>query len=404
MTKYEKKFIESVLRYRYPIVAVGITLLAVLVRYYGKNYLSDDMTGCFLPWYEYFKTNGVPGLKEQVGDYNLIYQTILALMARTNYQPVYMIKMLGIVFDFVLAGVFVSIIRGSFNVKDKNILLVAYASVLLLPTAVLNSAYWGQTDAVYTVFVLSTLALLYMKKYPLAFIFLGIAFGFKLQSVFILPFIAMLYLNRKDFSFLNILYTVMAFWAVGIVAFIHGRSLMAPLDIYLYQIDNYPKMYFNFPSFWTLFSNDYLCFGNVPIITTATIMLLGVLFLYSRKDFEQKYFFYATWTVWTVLLFLPKMHERYAFPLDILLLLLCFLDKKCIKYAVLSICLSLMTYGIYFGGLNDSSYQNNPTIQLLMTLASAIYTAFYCHFTYHLVFSADSYNEQDHKPKNGSQL
>lgn len=396
MTQLETRLISCILRYRFSIVAVGITLLAVLVRYYGRNYLSVDMIDCLLPWYEYFKTNGISGLKDQVGNYNLMYQTILALMAKISYQPVYMIKTLSAIFDFILAGVFVAIIRGLFNVKDKNILLVAYASVLLLPTIVLNSSYWGQCDAMYTVFVLSTLALFYMKKYRGAFIFLGIAFGCKLQSVFILPFIAMLYLNRKDFSFLNIIYTVVAFWAVGIVAFIHGRSLMAPIDTYLLQIGDYPKMFFNFPSFWILFTNDYTSFGKIAIITTATIMLFGMLFLCSRKVFEQKYWIYVAWTIWTAVLFLPKMHERYAFPLDILLLLLCFLDKKCIKYAVLSICLSLMTYGIYFGNLNDFSYQNNPTIQFMMTLGSAIYTAFYSHFTWHLVFSADSYHEQNH--------
>ena len=401
MTKYEVRFIESVLRYRYPIIAVGITLLAILVRYYGRNCISGDMRDCLLPWYEYFKSNGLSGLQEQVGDYNLMYQTILALMAKISYQPVYLIKTFNAIFDFVLAGIFVAIIRGFFNVKDKNILLVAYASVLLLPTVVLNSSYWGQIDAVYTVLVFTTLALLYKRKYPLAFIFWGIAVGCKLQSVFILPFIAMLYLNRKDFSLFNILYTVMAFWAMGIVAFIHGRSLMAPLDIYLYQIEEYPRMFFNFPSFWALFANDYIHFGKMAIITTATIMLLGMFTFSSRKDFEQKFFFYAVWTVWTALLLLPKMHDRYAFPLDILLLLLCFLDKKCIKYAVLSICLSTMTYGIYFGNYNSFSWLNYPDIQLLLTLASAIYFACYCHFTYHLVFTVISNHEQNNESKNG---
>jgi hypothetical protein len=225
--------------------------------------------------------------------------------------------------------------------------------------------------------------------YVLAFLFFGIALGCKLQAVFILPFIALLYFSRKDFSLFNFVYTIIAFWALGIFAFVNGRSLLAPIGIYLYQIEEYPKMFFNFPSFWTLFKNDYFFFGNIAIITTAVILLFGMFFLNSRKDFENKFFVYVTWTVWTILLFLPKMHDRYAFLLDILLLLVCFQDKRLVKYALVSICLSLFTYGIYLGGLNNYSWERHQYIQMMMMFASIIYIISYYHFTSHFVFNRE---------------
>ena len=57
--------------------------------------------------------------------------------------------------------------------------------------------------------------------------------------------------------------------------------------------------------------------------------------------------------LWTGILFLPAMHERYTYPLDILLILLAFLDRRYWKYAAVSVLLSLTTYGDFlFGGGN----------------------------------------------------
>ena len=47
---------------------------------------------------------------------------------------------------------------------------------------------------------------------------------------------------------------------------------------------------------------------------------------------------------------LPAMHERYSYPLDILLLILGTLNKKYLIYAVVSVMLSTITYGHYLFG------------------------------------------------------
>lgn len=390
MTKIETQLIETVLKYRNTIVGTIITLLAIIARYYGRNFISGDMKGCLLPWFNLYRAYGLSGLEEQIGDYNLMYQSILAVMAETDFNPLYMIKTFSIVFDFVLAGLIVYIIKKLFNVRDTNALLIAYASVILLPTVVINSAYWGQIDAMYTVFVLTALVLLFKRKYPWAFFIWGIALGCKLQAIFILPFIAMLYLNRKDFSLLNCVYSIIAFWAGGLLAFANGRSFGAPIDIYIMQTSEYPRMFFNFPSFWVLFANNYKSFGSVAIVTTAAIMVFGLFTLSSRKDFENKFFLYATWTVWTAVLFLPKMHDRYGFLTDILLLLISFQDRRFVKYAAVSICLSIFVYGNYFGGVNNVSWHKHQYAHQMMIFASALYTACYCCFSYNYIFKSHS--------------
>ena len=48
--------------------------------------------------------------------------------------------------------------------KLKDNINLIFAAILLLPTVVLNSAFWGQCDAIYTFFIIVTLVCLYKRK------------------------------------------------------------------------------------------------------------------------------------------------------------------------------------------------------------------------------------------------
>ncbi len=63
---------------------------------------------------------------------------------------------------------------------------------------------------------------------------------------------------------------------------------------------------------------------------------------------------------------LPAMHERYSYPLDILLLILGTLNKKYLIYAVVSVMLSTITYGHYLFGTegNNAVSRNSVCIDL----------------------------------------
>ena len=46
---------------------------------------------------------GLTALNEQVGDYGLLYQTIIALFTYVDANPVYLYKSFSVIFDFLLA-------------------------------------------------------------------------------------------------------------------------------------------------------------------------------------------------------------------------------------------------------------------------------------------------------------
>ena len=229
----------------------------------------------------------------------------------------------------------------------------------------------------YSFFCLATLYGLSKERFPLAFISYGLAIACKLQAVFILPFMLFHYLKRQNFTLLYFIITLVVIWLTGAVAFVEGRSLTAPVDIYHYQTFEYQVMYYNFPSFWVIAGNDYASLKVFSVLVTGLICLFGGYAYLSGKHFKKDDSFYeiATWFVWTMVLFLPSMHERYAYLLDVMLVMISFHSKRYAKFAVIAVCMSLFMYGNYL-------FERERDIPMLWL--SVIYLSSYIMFSYTL--------------------
>ena len=83
MFKIERKIVEFVERNVNILFMLAITGLAIVVRYAGRDFVSGDMTWFLLGWFQKIADNGgIHSLKDQVGDYNILYQTIVAIFTR----------------------------------------------------------------------------------------------------------------------------------------------------------------------------------------------------------------------------------------------------------------------------------------------------------------------------------
>ena len=215
---------------------------------------------------------------------------------------------------------------------------------------------------------------LYREKYRSAFFCLGMAFAFKLQAFFLLPFVITLYFWKKKFSILYFAEAILVFWCSGIAAYLNGRPLLDAFAIYANQTTSYEHLYLNICSFWMLFGNDYENFKTFAILLTVFLCGLGLFTVLSGKkklETREDFFTAAAWFVWTCIFFLPAMHERYAYLLDILMILLAFLDRKYIKYAVVCCVMSFMAYPAFLICQNGVEERDS----LIMFFAWA-------HFTY----------------------
>lgn len=386
MTKTERHIADFIDRHLYALLAALFLLIGLAFRWVGRGYLSGDMTGFLIPWYDEIRSSGgLASLSHQVGDYGLLYQTLISLMTYIDWQPAYQYKILSVAFDIALAFI---VGRICTNAKTRCIStdyahhwrggVFPAAAIFLLPTVVIDSAYWGQCDAMYSTFCVATLYCLSRDAFRKAFVFLGLAFACKLQTVFILPLILAYYMKSRKFSLSYLLLSAAVVWATGAVAFLYGRSLLAPLSIYHTQTVEYTHMYLNFPSFWMLTGDNYAALGKPAILLTFALCALGVVRFYEdRREAASVYYHYAVWFAWTMVLFLPKMHERYSYLLDVLLILTACMDRRVVKYAVVSCCISLWTYSNYIF-MRDAG-------ERYMTLVSVVFTAAYAHYSYHLL-------------------
>lgn len=377
MLKIEKKIINHIERYIIIYFLVFISIVSFIIRYLGRSFISVDMQRFLLPWWA-----AIPdfnSLSKPVGDYNLIYQSIIAFLHYLPFNPVSAYKVVSCIFDYILAiscGLLV------IEFKNKNRLFIfslVYASVLFLPTVFLNSAFWGQADSIYGSFVILSLLFLIRGRYNIAFICLVFGFAFKLQTVFILPVFCFYYFINKKFSLIKMfLIIISSMYALCIPGFLFGRSLLEPLEIYLYQT-TYENLYRDFPSFWALIapanSYTYSLFKTIGILTTITILASGLVYIYYKKlDISKINLIYLSiWICYTCVIFLPGMHERYAYVIDLLLLSACFCNKNLKFFALISILSSLSRYSIYLFTLD---------FKTPFTIFALVYIINYLSFSY----------------------
>lgn len=135
-------------------------------------------------------------------------------------------------------------------------------------------------------------------------------------------------------------------------------------------------MSINFPSFWVILGDDYSMQITAIVFTCVVCGIGGYLYLSKKMSSNQDDFYeMATWFVWSMLIFLPSMHERYAYLLDVLLVLLSYKDRRNFIYAVTAICASLFSY---------SSFLFNRDIGKMMVWVSILYFVMYSCYSYRL--------------------
>ena len=386
MTKAEEKVINIITKYRGIMFFLIISVLGTWIRFQGRTLISGDMSFYLLPWYDQMTEQGFFTLKNQVGEYNILYQELMALMTYIPWKPMYMIKVLSIAFDYLLAFAVADFAcKIKREKRDSAIFQAVYAIVLLLPPVVLNSAYWGQCDSIFSFFAVLSLINLYEEKYNRSFIYLGIAFAFKLQTIFIFPFYVCLYFYKKKFSISKFLLAIFVFWLTGLPVYLLGRNLLDAFGIYLWQTDQHRAMHFHIPSVWMFVGGDCDRLESYAVAMTMMILGIGLYLVMSGKknlDSREDFFGFACWIHWTCTLYLPNMHERYNYLLDIMWIMLVAVNKKYLPYAAASILMSTVSYGFYL-------YDNGD----ITPFFSGMMLALWCLFTYRELMNGKTGNK-----------
>ena len=388
MFTIERKIIDRLLEYKFQIMFLCISVLGLYIRFRFLSFRSYDYNTFLGPWYDEIRAGGgVNALKKQVGNYGLTYQTLISIFTYLPGKSIFWYKTLSIAFDFVLAivgGKIVAYLQGN---RGKKFFVFTYSILLFTPTIIINSGMWGQCDSIYTSFILLCFLLMLKNKYKSVFISLGIAFAFKLQTIFFVPFVLLYYLTNKRYSILNFLLSIFSFYICCLPGIMIRGNLFAPFEIYNDQTKE-TRINLNIPNFSGLLSTSSLMEnGNIYrmmkvflICITIAILMIAYLYFINKKSLSNsKMLEVAAWTCWTCVMFLPTMHDRYMYVADVFLILLMSISKKYILNTSLALFVSYLTY--LYALLN---------IQINIFLLSIIALFNYLLFSFLVIFSEKS--------------
>ena len=376
-----------------PLVLVAITVLALAVRWTMLGEQSGDYRAFLDPWYRHLAQSGFAGLGDEFSNYNTPY---LVLLAAVTYLPVpelVGIKAISIVFDLLLA-VFVAKIVAHVRPGSRWLPVLGYGATLLLPTVVLNSAWWAQCDAIYASLAVGSVYFLLRRRTALACVLFGLAFAFKLQAVFLLPaLLVLLVVNRHRLR--NLALIPVTFLAALVPAWLAGRSLLGQLAIYPAQVTDSSgavggaatrgtrggggpgggfdraaggggfgggagggagggttahSFTSNAPTWYAWLPADAsTTWKYVGLGLAAAVGLAVAVWLVARRrrlTSPEALLVVATLAL-VVPVLLPEMHERYFYLAEVLALVAAFVDRRFLGVAALLQVATLSTYWTY---------------------------------------------------------
>lgn len=346
---FEKKFIKFINNNIIFIYFIVACIVLCFVRINFLDYRSGDYNSFLLPWYnEIYEGGGFSTLSENISNYNVLYMYLFTALTYLPLDPLYSVKILSIIFDF-LCGIGCALLiyqldGRTYKAYTKS--LFAFIIVLMLPTVILNSSAWAQCDSVYTSCIIFSLYYLVKQKYIPSMIWFSLSFCFKLQAIFILPIFLILYFTEKRFSILTFMIIPLTFTVVAIPAMLMGRPLIDIINIYLDQIDLYKRLTLNYPNIYSLIPNQYELIVNFGKLMTIFIFGTCATYIIAKKIHitGKRVILLSLWSVMTCVLFLPSMHERYAYIADILSVVYFIVISKKVIIPILINFVSLMAY------------------------------------------------------------
>lgn len=347
-----------------------VSFAALIVRYALRNVVAGDYKMFFEPWVSTLREagGGIKGLAAEFEyvDYTTPYLLILSYISICPFlNTLLLMKIVSVFFDFVAAFAVMFLVYH--KRKNVTISIVAYGCLLFAPTVFTNSAMWAQCDIIFTSFVLWSLYFILKDKPVPGMIFFGIAFAFKLQTMFLAPLYVILWMKGK-IKAKHVLFVPLMYFIGVLPSWYAGKNLWDLLTVYLFQANGAMDIYalsHKFPNIYQLIGTDTFLYEYADAGIWLTLAALMV-FLYSfaRREYElnqELILRMGMLLTMTVVFFLPHMHERYAILVDVLAVIFAFYQPKFFYVPILTILCSFSGYTIYLA-------QNNIVPMYLYTI------------------------------------
>lgn len=330
-----------------------MTAIGLGIRMILRTVTTVDWTMYWDPWIAILKEQGFRALGTDFYDYAPPFVYILWGISRLPLNPMTCYKGICIAVDFAAAVVMGKIVWEGTGSRVKSVCV--YGLTLLVPTIWANSALWAQCDIIFMTFVLLCIYELFRDRPSRAMLFYGIAFAFKLQTLFVFPFLVILWVNRR-IKLQHFLW-IPAMYILGILpAWFAGRPLMDLINIYAAQgSQDVWSLSIKWPNIYQVIGNQYFL---LEYAEAGTWLILGILMCVmfwmalhrcrvTKESMIQMALFFAILSPYI----LPHMHERYGCLADVLAIIYALMNRKRFFVPILQITLSFNSYMAYLSHL-----------------------------------------------------
>ena len=330
--------------------AAALTAVSFGLREICLSHETLDYLDFLKNWVQFFRDNGgFKALQYPIGNYNIPYLYFLALFSYSGIYDLYLIKLLSILFDILLAWGVMNLV--SLYTKSKTKKLVAFFLPLFCPTVILNGSLWGQCDSIYAALAVWAVGYGLRGKGIPAMVFMALSFGFKLQAVFIMPvFVALWYSGKIEFKHFWIF--PLTYVLLVLPAVLLGRPFFDTISLYFSQTGSIGDgLNYNSPSVFGIFDTaaNLKVASTLGIIAAFVWMFAVLLIAYMKRDSldNLNLLLIASLLCIGIPFLLPHMHDRYFFVADVITLVLAVVDLRLIPAAVLTQLASLLSYYAY---------------------------------------------------------
>ncbi len=335
---------------------ITIVGLAVLVRLFFASFppFKSDMDS-FIAWGEQMLTTGpakfygsgiwtdyAPGYMYFMWVVAAIKHLFFPLATREAYE--FLHKLVPMIFDIATGLLLYKIMRlvarryaSGEKLKTYYLPEIVAAAYMFGPFTFLNSAIWGQVDSVYVFFLLLSFYYLIQRSFSAAIIVYVIAGVIKPQAVVLAPLYLLVFIKEYNLKLLmrSALWGIVTFYILT-MPFFGISALQNVWKLLESSINVYPYTSINTFNYWGIFGfwkpdTDQLFLG-LPArvigylawgITLCYGFYFGFRYLYPRKHYldEKNAAFLATYFIFSAVMFMTRMHERYLFPLFVYFIL-----------------------------------------------------------------------------------
>ena len=333
--------------------AAGLILAAMVLRGLCLEHETLDYQNFLTRWVRTIREQGgFEALRWNIGNYNVPYLYFLALFSYSSIRDLYLIKLLSILFDVLLAWGVMRLIY-CFTDSAKKV-LAAFFVTLFLPTVVLNGAYWGQCDSIYGAFAVWSLYFALKEKPIASMCMIALSFAFKLQAVFLMP-VFLIFLFARKMKWWHLVFFPITYVVTVLPAVAAGRPFKSTLLLYFNQADTVGGgLNYNSSSMFAFLrgAENTETLSRLGIAAAFVFLLLLFLFCFlQRRRLDDKVLLVCSLLICVAVPFLlPHMHDRYFFIADVLSVAFAFVFVKLVHVPVLVSFASLMGYHAYLTG------------------------------------------------------